>query len=167
MIGNFILSAVLLILSGYILTESASFPNLGGSTFAGPGFFPSLCAGFFIFGAVVILIMEIYRIVTVREGDKTYVQMEMEKVSAVWARIKGNVVGVARMVALPVLMFAYGRLLKVWGFEISTFLFLVLGMLVCGQRKIKYLIIVPLVALVIVYLIFIRFLHVSIPTMFL
>lgn len=166
MIGNLILVALLLGFSGYVLYECSHMTSLAALTVIGPDFFPRACAAFCLFAAVVLLITEIYKIATVKVEDRTYVQDELRKTREVWEMVRGNVQGVARMVVIPLLMALYGISLKKVGFEISTFVFLVLSMLVCGQRKIRYLIIVPIVAIIIVYLIFIKFLRVNIPMMF-
>lgn len=166
MIGNFILAALLFGFSGYVFYECSHMVTVAALTIIGPAFFPRACAAFCLFAAVLLVIMEIYKIVTVKVEDRTYVQDELRKTREVWEMVRGNVQGLARMIVIPILMALYGASLKKVGFEISTFVFLALSMIVCGQRKIKYLIVVPIVAIIIVYLIFIKFLRVNIPMMF-
>lgn len=171
MVGNLITSAFLLIGSAYIIYEAKGMPNLGGGALAGPGFMPICCAVFFIFCAVVLIVKEISKIMKVKveteNGTKSYAQAELEKVSDFFRLVKERGADVFRMVAVPVLMIAYGIALRGIGFEISTFIFLVLSMLVCGERKPVRLIVVPIAAIVLVYLLFVQFLRVSIPMRFL
>lgn len=167
MIGNFITSVLLLILSGVIYTESKEMPNLGGMTLAGPGFFPKCCAAFFTFAAAVLIIQELYKIITVKTGDMTYVRTELKKAVDLKETIKNNVSGVIRMTVIPVLMVLYGISLRGIGFEISTFVFLIASMIVCGERSLKKLLLVPVLSIIVVYLLFIKFLRVAIPTSFL
>lgn len=167
MIGNFITSGLLLILSGFIYAESGRMPNLGGMTLAGPGFFPRCCAAFFTFAAMVLIIQEVYKIITVKKGDITYVRTELKKASDLKETVKNNLSGVFRMTVIPVLMMLYGISLRGIGFEISTFVFLIASMAVCGERSWKRLLLIPVVAIIVVYLLFIKFLRVAIPTRFL
>ena len=167
MIGILITSGLLLVLSGFIYVESGKMPNLGGMTLAGPGFFPRCCAGFFTFAAIVLIIQEVYKIVTVKTGDTTYARAELKKAADLKENIKHNLSGVFRMTVIPVLMVLYGISLRGIGFEISTFLFLISGMAVCGERSWKRLLLIPIVSILVVYLLFIKFLRVAIPTRFL
>ena len=167
MIGNFITSVLLLILSGVIYAESSKMPNLGGMTLAGPGFFPKCCAAFFTFAAVVLIIQEVYKIITVKTGDTAYAKAELKKAADLKETIKNNLSGVFRMTVIPVLMVLYGISLRGIGFEISTFVFLIASMAVCGERSWKRLLLIPIAAIIVVYLLFIKFLRVAIPTSFL
>lgn len=170
MVGNLITSAILLIGSVYIIYEAKGMPNLGGGALAGPGFMPICCAVFFIFCAAVLIVKEISKIMTVKveteSGTKSYAQAELEKVSDFFRLMKERSQDVLRMVAVPVLMIIYGLALRGIGFEISTFVFLVLSMVVCGERKPVRLIVVPIVAIALVYLLFVQFLRVTIPMRF-
>lgn len=103
-------------------------PNLGGMTLAGPGFFPKCCAAFFTFAAVVLIIQEVYKIITVKTGDTAYAKAELKKASDLKETIKNNLSGVFRMTVIPVLMVLYGISLRGIGFEISTFVFLIASM---------------------------------------
>lgn len=171
MIGNLITSVLLIIGSVYIIYEAKGMPNLGGGALAGPGFMPICCAVFFIFCAAVLTGKELSKIIgekaETESGTKSYAQAELEKVSDFFGLVKERGADVFRMAAVPVLMLAYGVALRGVGFEISTFVFLVLSMLVCGERKPVRLIVIPAAAIVLVYLLFVQFLRVSIPMRFL
>lgn len=171
MIGNLITSALLLIGSVYIIYEAKGMPNLGGGALAGPGFMPICCAVFFVFCAAVMIVKEVLKIMTEKveteSGTKSYAQAELQKVSDFLGLVKHRGADVFRMVVVPVLMIAYGVALRSVGFEISTFIFLVLSMLVCGERKPMRLVAVPIAAIILVYVLFVQFLRVSIPMRFL
>ena len=71
------------------------------------------------------------------------------------------------MIFIPALMIAYGIALRPVGFEISTWIFLDATMLICGEKKWKRLFFIPAAAIAFVYLVFVRFLRVSVPMQFL
>lgn len=170
MIGNIITSLVLLGSAGYIFYESAGMPALGGYSFSsGPSFFPLCCAGFFAFAAVVLLIQEAWKAASGKYDTEegSYLQLELKKAAILKEKIQGNWRGTLRMIVMPVLMILYGLALRPVGFEISTVLFLDVSMWICGEKKPLRFIITPIVAILIVYLVFVKFLRVTVPFAFL
>lgn len=169
MIGNVITSVLLLIASVYIYIESIQMPMLGGLAVAGPSFFPLCCAAFFTVTAVILMGTEIYRVMSGKYGTEeiSYFHRELYRAAQLKNKISSNMRGLFRMILIPALMIAYGIALRPVGFEISTWIFLDLTMLVCGEKRWKRLVFIPAAAIAFVYLIFVRFLRVSVPMQFL
>ena len=156
--------------AGYIFCESAGMPALGGYTFSsGPSFFPLCCAGFFAFTAVALLAEEAWKVVSKKYDTEegSYFRLELRKAAALKEKVQGNLGGTLRMIVMPVLMILYGIALRPVGFEISTILFLDVSMWICGERKPLRFIATPIAAILIVYLVFVKFLRVTVPFAFL
>ena len=72
----------------------------------------------------------------------------------------GSMVAVAITLALPIL---YASLLEYTGYYFTTPLFLVAYLYVTGERRVKWLVVVPLVIYVVLTVLFTRFLYVGLP----
>lgn len=72
----------------------------------------------------------------------------------------GSMVAVSITLALPIL---YASLLEYTGYYFTTPLFLVAYLYVTGERRVKWLVVVPLVIYVVLTILFTRFLYVGLP----
>lgn len=166
MLGDLILSIILLIMGIGVLISTSQYPDFGALSVIGPEFLPNLVAYFFLIAAVVFLI---------KLADKTfihktdsngvsYLQTEKEKVRAVCQSVFKDNFWTNLRVAITVLMVvAYGFLLPHVGYEILTAVFLVVSMLLNGIRKPLLLVVVPILTLVAIYVVFVLLLKVQIP----
>lgn len=167
MIGNLILSACMLILSGIIVWETSAYPDFSGNAIVGPEVIPNLLAGFIVAIAVILILNEGYKCVKNRNGHPSYARAELAKSKEALGKLHTNKAGVLRIIAILALMFLYAALLNTVGFEICTFVFLVCAMLFTGVRDLKCLLLIPVGTVAVVYLCFVYALKVSIPMLFL
>ena len=167
MIANLILSVCMLILSGVLIRETSSYPDFSGNSIVGPEAIPNILAGFIAVIAIIIALREIYKCVKGRNASPTYVQAELAKSKEAMGKLASNKAGLFRIIAILTLMLLYTVLLNTVGFEIFTSVFLVCAMLLTGVRNIKYLVLISLGTITVIYVCFVYALKVSIPMLFL
>lgn len=166
MLGELILSVILLILGVGVLISTSAYPDFGALSVIGPEFLPNLVAYFFLLSAVVFLAKLVHKafVKKVDEDGNSYLQMEKEKVQKACQSIfKENLKTNAGVAATMLMIVAYGLLLPHTGYEILTIIFLVVSMLLNGVRKPKILILVPVLTVIAIYIVFILLLKVQIP----
>lgn len=166
MLGDLILSVILLGISIGVLISTSSYPDFGNLSVIGPEFLPNIMSYFFIFAAAVLLVKLIYK-AFVRKTDeegRAYLALEKEKVRAAGSKIfKENFRVNLNVVITLLLVAAYGLLLSYVGYEILTAVFLIITMLLNGIRKPRTLILVPVLTLIAIYIVFVLLLKVQIP----
>lgn len=168
MLGDLILSIVLIVISTLVLRSTSTYPDYGSLSVIGPEVFPNIIAYFLLIASAYFLICIIYKAFikkTDAEGN-SYLETEKAKVKAACNSIfKENLAGNVKVVITILLVIAYGMLLGVVGYEILTIVFLVATMFMNGIRKPQILIIVPVVAVVVIYVFFVMILKVQLPRM--
>lgn len=166
MFADLILSAVLLVIGSAVLISTSHYPDFSQLSVIGPGFFPNIISIFFIISAVYLILKTLYKAFvkkTDSEGN-SYIEMEKSRVSAsIDKNFKQNRRSVLNLVITMVMILLYGLLLPTVGYEILTIVFLFVSMLLNGVRKPVTLIVVPIVATVVVYLLFVLILKVQLP----
>lgn len=168
MLGDTILSIVLLIMGGYILNEVSGYPNYSNLSVIGPEVFPGIIAVFFIISAIWILITVVWRgwIKKTDADGNSYIEVEKQKIQVGIQNMKMNKGSIINLVITIILMIAYALLLPTVGFEVLTVVFLMMTMWLNGIRKPHILVLVSVLSVVAIYLFFVMILKVQIPRMF-
>lgn len=168
MLGDVILSVVLIIMGGYILNEVSAYPDYSNLSVIGPEVFPGIIAVFFLISAVWLLFTVIWRgwIKKTDADGNSYIETEKAKIRSGLQSMNGNLASIVNLVITIVLMIAYALLLPTVGFEVLTIVFLIVTMLMNGVRKPHVLVIVSVASVVVIYIFFVMILKVQIPRMF-
>ncbi len=141
---NYIISAIATLLGVGVIIVNAKFPIEFGKGDPGAGFWPTMLGGLLI-GLGVLL-----AVVTTRK------QEDKEKTFSVTQ--PGNML-VYRFMALTV---AFCLVMYVCGLLIAALLFLPVAMYMLGARG-KSVLVIDLVAVIAIYVIFVRLLHTPLP----
>ena len=168
MLGDLILSIVLIVISILVLKSTSAYPDYGSLSVIGPEVFPNIIAYFFLIAAVYFLISILYKAFvkkTDAEGN-SYLETEKAKVKAACNSIfKENLTSNVKAVFTVLMIIVYGMLFGILGYEILTVVFLVVSMLINGIRKPQTLIAVPVLAVVLIYVFCVMILKVQLPRM--
>jgi putative tricarboxylic transport membrane protein len=167
-LGDTILSIVLLIMGGYILNEVSAYPDYSNLSVIGPEVFPGVIAIFFMISAAWLLVTVFWKgwVKKTNAEGNSYLEMEKAKIQAGIQSIKENKISIINLIVTIVLMIAYALLLPTVGFEILTIVFLIATMLMNGIRKPYMLVLISVVAVIVIYIFFVMILKVQIPRMF-
>lgn len=167
MLGDTILSIVLLIMGGYILNEVSGYPDYSNLSVIGPEVFPGVIAIFFILSAIWFLITVIWRgwIKKTDADGNSYIETEKAKIQAGVQSMKTNKGSIINLIITIVLMIAYALLLPTVGFEVLTIVFLIATMWMNGVRKPHVLVLISVLSVVVIYIFFVMILKVQIPRM--
>ncbi len=163
MIANFVLSGFVAILSLGILYLTSQFKDFSNFAMVGPEVIPNCLAVIMLVLAGLIVAGEIIKITT----HKNYVQEQTKGAKDLYIKITSNKPGLLRILGTLVLMVLFGVLLRIIGFEICCMSFLFLCMLMNGVRNKIQLIAIPVITTLVVYGIFVYFLRVNVPMLFL
>lgn len=166
MLGDLILSIVLLAMGGGVLISTSKYPDFGALSVIGPEFLPNIMSYFFIFSAVIFLVKLIIKafVKKVDENGNSYLEMEQEKIQTVCHNIfRKNLRTNLNVVIIIAMIVVYGVLLPYVGYEILTVIFMVISLLLNGVRKPRILILVPILTLIAIYVVFVLVLKVQIP----
>lgn len=166
MLGDLILSVVLIALGSGVLISTSKYPDFGALSVIGPEFLPNIIAYFFIFAAAVFLIKLFYKafIKKTDENGNSYLEMEKQSVHAACQSIfKDNIRQNLNVVIIILMIVAYGFLLPYVGYEILTLVFLVVSLLLNGIRKPLIIVLVPVLTVLAIYVVFVVLLKVQIP----
>lgn len=163
MIANFIFCACMFALSGYVWYETSGYPDYSSMAIVGPEAIPNLLAWIITILSVIVLLGEVVKILR----DKTYFSTQTAGAKALAKSVLGHKSGIFRIVATLAMMFLYAALLKTVGFEICSAVFLVVTMLLNGVRNWKVLVLIPVGTIAVVFVVFVKLLHVSVPMLFL
>lgn len=168
MLGDLILSIVLIVISTLVLRSTSAYPDYGSLSVIGPEVFPNIIAYFFLIAAAYFLICIIYKafIKKTDEEGNSYLETEKAKVKVACNSIfKENLASNVKVVVTILLVIAYGMLLGIFGYEILTLVFLIVTMLMNGIRKPQILVGVSVATVVVIYVFFVMILKVQLPRM--
>lgn len=169
MLGELILSIVLIVIAALVLVDTSGYHDFGALSVIGPEFLPNLIAYFFLIAAAVFLIKLAHKVFIkkVDENGKSYLQTEKENVRAACNSIfKENFRANLNVVIILLMIVAYGFLLPAVGYEILTIIFLLVSLLLNGIRKPHVLVLVPILTVAAIYVAFVLVLKVQIPRIF-
>ena len=167
MVGNFILIAATVLVSGIVLAQTSTFPDYSNISSVGPEAIPNVLAILMLVIVAILAVQEVQKILRGRHESPTYVQVELQKTKEAWAMILSNKMGNLRVAGNLIMIVLFALLLRTVGFEICAFVFLAGGMLLNGVRKVWQIILLPVCTIAIIYGVFVVSLRINIPMLFL
>ncbi|WP_050622543.1 tripartite tricarboxylate transporter TctB family protein [Clostridium phoceensis] len=167
MVGNLILIAATVLVSGIVLAQTSTFSDYSSISAVGPEAVPNVLAVLMLAIAAILAVQEVQKILRGRYENPTYVQAELQKTKETWAMILSNKMGILRVAGNLIMIVLFALLLRTVGFEICAFVFLAGGMLLNGVRKVWQIILLPICTIAIIYGVFVVALRINIPMLFL
>ncbi len=159
------MSVVLSAISAVVLAETATYPDFGALSVIPPSFFPNILAYFFL-ACSAFYIIKNFILAFVKKTDKngeSYIALEKQKWTKSTTFIKEHKGSIAHLVIIVAMGILYAVLLETVGYEILTAVFLFVSMFILGERRWYVLLIIPIAAILVIYLGFVTGLRVPIP----
>jgi len=165
---NVIVCVVFLLMGAGVVIYAATFPDFSIITPIGPDVFPTVMGLAIVVFSIIALVPAVKELVSHKTADgKIDLSEEKEKFNSVIAKIKERKKNFIAMICIPVMMFLYGLLIEIVGFEILSALFLFGSIFLCGERRVLRLILVPTVGTACMYVVFVMVLQIPLHTLFL
>lgn len=157
---------VMLIFGGYVIYEASTYPDFSKLTPVGSEVFPYIMGGVIVICSVIVIGRSAYKLFF-SETKTEAMEKEKEQFFKIWTCFQENKKNLPAVIGIPFMMLLYALLLNSVGFEILSVLFLFISMLLCHERRVPYLVFVPVLGTVAMYYIFHVLLKIMLPMAFL
>lgn len=166
MFADMVLGVVLIVIAGLILVSTSQYPDYSKITQVGPGVIPSIMAYVILAGSFILVGKAVYQLFFKRDGNGN-TALAAEK-----ARLEDSLRGLKQKKVLPLigiaaLMLLFALLYETVGLELLCLFFLFFSILLCGERRIHRLILIPVLGTGCFYIVFVVFLKIPLRLMFL
>lgn len=159
------IAAIMFFLGVYVVYEASTYPDFSKLTAVGSDVFPKIMGGIIIICSLIVILRAAYKLLISPQKNQN-LEAERAMLREIKQRFLDNKQNLPAAIGLPVMMIIYAFLLEIVGFEILSVLFLLFSMLLCRERNILRLILVPLVGTAFMYYIFHILLKIMLPMAF-
>lgn len=166
MILDISISIIMLIFGGYVLYEASTYPDYSMLTPVSSDVFPKIMGWTIVICSAAVIARAVWRL-NFSPKKEEYRQKDKELLLGIKERFIANRRNLPAAVGIPVLMLLYALLLNSVGFEILSVLFLLISMLLCRERNLWRLILIPILGTAAMYFVFHILLKIQVPLLFL